>query len=117
MGAYVPGRGDIIWLLFTPHAGHEQRGRRPALVISPAGYNRKVGLALVCPITSTVKDYPFEVVLPDDLPAHGCVLTDQLRSLDWRARKAKWICAAPNDVLTETTSKILALVDPSGLVD
>jgi mRNA interferase MazF len=109
---YVPDRGDIIWLRFDPRVGHEQAGRRPALVISPKTYNSKVGLALCCPITSNVKGYPFEVVLPEGLEATGAILCDQLRSLDWRARKANRFCPAPQDVLQEATAKILALVDP-----
>jgi mRNA interferase MazF len=112
MAAYSPDRGDIVWLQFDPRRGHEQSGRRPALVISPRAYNRKVGLALFCPITSTVKGYPFEVQLPDGLEASGAVLCDQIKSLDWRARKARRICPAPAEVLEEATSRILALVDP-----
>lgn len=112
MASYAPDRGDIIWLHFTPQTGHEQSGRRPALVISPAAYNRRVGLALVCPITSNVKGYPFEVELPVGLKAKGAVLCDQLRSLDWRARSAARFCPAPPEVIEEATSKILALVDP-----
>lgn len=109
---YVPERGEIIWLVFDPQAGHEQSGRRPALVISPRAYNRKVGLALLCPVTSHVKGYPFEVLLPPGLEARGAILSDQLKSLDWRARKAKLICTVPREVLEETVARILALVDP-----
>jgi len=111
-GGYVPDRGDIVWLHFNPQAGHEQAGRRPALVISPKAYNRKVGLALCCPITSRVKGYPFEVELPQGLKAQGAVLSDQVKCLDWRIRKAARICRAPDEVLDEATAKILALVDP-----
>lgn len=110
--SYVPGRGDLIWLQFNPQAGHEQAGHRPALVISPVAYNRRVGLALCCPITSQVKGYPFEVALPSGLEVEGVILSDQLRSLDWRARKAKRICRVPNEVLDEAVGKLLALVDP-----
>ncbi len=109
---YVPERGEIVWLLFNPQAGHEQSGRRPALVISPRAYNRKVGLALLCPVTSSVKGYPFEVLLPPGLEASGAILSDQLKSLDWRARKARLICTVPREVLEETVARILALVDP-----
>ncbi len=84
--AYVPERGDLVWLDFDPRAGHEQAGTRPALVISPRAYNRKVGLALLCPVTSQVKGYPFEVRLPAGLPVQGVVLSDQLKSLDWQAK-------------------------------
>jgi mRNA interferase MazF len=88
---FVPERGDLVWLNFDPQAGHEQAGRRPAVVISPAGYNRLLGLALFCPITTRRKGYLWEVPLPDGLPVNGYILTDQLRSLDWRARRAEWI--------------------------
>ena len=112
MASYVPSRGDLVWLQFNPQAGHEQAGHRPALVISPSSYNRRVGLALYCPITSHVKGYPFEVLLPAGLGVEGAVLSDQLKSLDWRVRKARRIASAPADVLEETVGKILALVDP-----
>lgn len=112
MAEHVPERGDIAWLQFTQQAGHEQTGRRPALVISPRTYNRKVGLALVCPITSQVKGYPFEVLLPKGLKATGAILCDQIRSLDWRARRAERLCPAPREVVAEATAKIVALVDP-----
>lgn len=110
--AYVPGRGDLVWLQFNPQAGHEQAGHRPALVISPGSYNRRVGLAVCCPITSQVKGYPFEVALPSGFEVEGAILSDQLKSLDWRARKARRIGRVPNEVLDETVGKILALVDP-----
>src|SRR5437762_13948374 len=83
--AYVPERGDAVWLTLDPQAGHEQAGRRPALVLSPAAYNGRVGLALCCPITNQAKGYPFEVALPDGLAVSGVVLADQVKSLDWRA--------------------------------
>lgn len=110
--AYIPDRGDLVWLEFTPQTGNEQAGRRPALVISPKAYNGKVGLALFCPITSHVKGYPFEVALPEDSGVIGVVLADQLKSLDWRARKAKLIERASSDVLAMVTSRVLPLVVP-----
>ncbi len=110
--AYVPERGDLVWLEFNPRAGHEQAGHRPALVISPRSYNRRVGLALFCPVTSRIKGYPFEVVLPDTLDVKGAILSDQLKSLDWSARRAKRICGVPNEVLEEVTARILSLVEP-----
>lgn len=112
--SYVPARGDLVWLQFNPHAGHEQAGHRPALVISPSAYNRRVGLAVCCPVTSQVKGYPFEVLLPKGLGVEGAVLSDQIKSLDWRVRKARRIGSVPGDVLQETVGKILALVDPEG---
>lgn len=108
--AYTPRRGDIVWLEFSPQAGHEQAGRRPALVVSPAAYNRKVGLALCCPLTSQVKGYPFEVALPTELKARGVVLSDQIKSLDWRARKAKRFASAPQNVVDEVLAKLNALL-------
>lgn len=109
---YVPDRGDIVWLQFDPQAGHEQAGRRPAFVVSPRAYNRKVGLALFCPISSRVKGYPFEVVLSEGGKVQGAILSDQLKSLDWRARKASRFDRASDDVVQEVTGMILTLVDP-----
>lgn len=110
--AYVPERGDLVWLEFTPQAGSEQAGKRPALIMSPKTYNKKVGLALVCPVTSQIKGYPFEVRLPDGLEIGGVILSDQLKSLDWRARKAKLIERAPAALLQQVTSRVLPLLDP-----
>jgi mRNA interferase MazF len=107
---YIPERGDIVWLEFNPQAGYEQAGHRPALVVSPKEYNEKVGLALFCPITSNVKGYPFEVVLPDSHNVSGAILSDQIKSLDWRVRKAKQMASVPQDVLEEVLEKILTLL-------
>jgi len=107
---YVPDRGDAVWLAFEPHAGHEQSGRRPAVVISPRRYNGLSGLALLCPVTTQIKGYPFEVVLPPGLPIEGAVLSDQVRSLDWRARKASRICALPSATIDEVVGKLEVLV-------
>ena len=109
-GKYVPARGDVVWLQFNPQAGHEQAGRRPALVVSPRSYNKKVGLALFCPITSRIKGYPFEVELPEDLDVEGAVLSDQIKSLDWRSRKASLICVVQESVLVDVLAKISVLV-------
>jgi len=111
-GRRVPERGDVVWLEFNPQVGSEPAGHRPALVISPRAYNRKVGLALVCPITSRVKGYPFEVELPRGFRTKGAILCDQIKSLDWRARRATRLGSVPDPVLQEVTAKILALVDP-----
>lgn len=102
----------MVWLQFDPQAGSEQAGRRPALVVSPREYNGKVGLALCCPITSRAKGYPFEIALPEGLGIRGVILSDQIKSLDWRVRKAQIITSVPEDVLHEVTGRILALVDP-----
>lgn len=108
---YVPRRGDVIWLTFQPQAGHEQTGRRPALVVSPKSYNGKVGLVIVCPITRQVKGYPFEVALPPDLGVEGVVLADQVKSLDWRARDADFHCVVPAHVLDEVIAKLRVLIE------
>jgi mRNA interferase MazF len=106
----APERGDLVWLRFDPQAGHEQSGRRPAFVLSPGEYNRKVGLALICPVTSRVKGYPFEVVLPEGLPATGAILADQLESLDWEARRAEFICRVPEETVRGVQGRVMALV-------
>jgi mRNA interferase MazF len=103
---YIPQRGDVVWITLNPQAGHEQAGRRPAVVLSPAAYNSKVGLALLCPVTNQVKGYPFEVIIPASLAITGAILSDQVKSLDWRARNAELICALP----TKTTSEVLQKV-------
>ena len=107
---YVPHRGDIVWLDFTPQAGHEQAGHRPALVLSPEAYNDKTGLALCCPITSQVKGYPFEVLLPSDDVVTGVVLADQIKSLDWRARWARFAGQTSLRVVAEVQGKVDALL-------
>src|SRR6516225_8881616 len=98
--AYVPERGDAVWITLDPQAGHQQAGRRPALVLSPATYNGRVGLALLCPITNQAKGYPFEVVIPAGSPVTGVVGADQVKSLDWRARNAARIGAVQKEVVT-----------------
>jgi mRNA interferase MazF len=110
MGQYIPERGDAIWLTFDPQAGHEQAGRRPALVLSPAGYNGKVGLALLCPITSQVKGYPFEVAISEGPDISGVVLADQIKSLDWRVRRAELIGRLPDSVVIEVVGKLRTLL-------
>ena len=107
---YVPERGDVVWITLTPQAGHEQAGRRPAIVLSPASYNGKVGLAILCPITSHVKDYPFEVAIPDQLPVKGVILCDQVKSLDWKARKTERICELPDFVVLDVLARLRALL-------
>lgn len=93
----TPARGDLVWLDFDPQAGHEQAGRRPAIVLSEADFNEITGFAIVCPITNQVKDYAFEVMLPEGLPFSGVVLTDQLKSLDVKKRKIKVVGSVPID--------------------
>jgi mRNA interferase MazF len=108
--SYIPERGDVVWLAFNPQAGSEQAGRRPAIVLSPASYNGKVGLAIFCPITHQAKGYPFEVVLPKDLSVTGVVLSDQVKSLDWRSRHAQFACRVPEKSITEVLQKIATLI-------
>jgi len=108
--AYTPDRGDAIWITLNPQAGHEQADRRPSLVLSPAAYNRKVGLAVLCPITNQVKGYPFEVLIPHGLRVSGAVLADQVKNLDWKARQAKLICKLPAAVTNDTLRKLNTLL-------
>ncbi len=109
---YCPRQGDAVWISFNPQTGHEQAGHRPAIVLSPERYNRKVGLALLCPITSQRKGYPFEVALPEGLEAQGAILADQVKSMDWRIRKARFWCKLPAEVLLEVTAKVQVLITP-----
>lgn len=108
--SYVPQRGDAVWISLSPQSGHEQSGRRPALVLSPTSYNAKVGLALFCPITSQIKGYPFEVLLPPGLPVTGAVLSDQIKNLDWRMRNAELIVALPVKTVREVLQKLNTLI-------
>jgi mRNA interferase MazF len=113
-GAYTPERGDAVWITLDPQAGTEQAGRRPALVLSPSAYNGRVGLALLCPITSQAKGYPFEVPLPEGSSITGVVGADQVKSLDWRARKAARIGAVPEEVVTEVVRRLRTLLGEEG---
>ncbi len=108
---YFPKRGDLIWVDFAPQTGHEQAGRRPAVVISNSLYSRKVGLLMACPITSQRKHYPFEVLLPEGLPISGVILADQARSLDCKSRRAAFIGRLKEDALAETLAKLLAMLN------
>jgi mRNA interferase MazF len=108
---YCPKRGDIVWLTFNPQAGHEQAGHRPALVLSPEAYNRKVGLMLCCPITSHIKGYPFEVHIPQGQKVSGVVLADQVKSLDWKARQTSFCCTVPHATVHEVLNKLGTLID------
>lgn len=108
MSRYVPDSGDIVWLQFDPQAGHEQAGHRPALVLSPARYNQARGMMICCPLTSRIKGYPFEVVISEEPPS--AVLADQVKSLDWRARKATGKGKVSPAVLADVQAKIRALI-------
>lgn len=107
---YIPDRGDIVRINFNPQAGHEQSGRHPAVILSPACYNEKVGLVLLCPVTAKIKGYPFEVLIPDGYSVRGVVLADQVKSLDWRVRKAELFTKLPDDVINEVLGKIGTLL-------
>lgn len=109
----APHRGDLVWVDFTPQAGHEQAGRRPALILSPESYNRKTGLAIACPITSQAKGYPFEVSMPAGSPIAGVILADHVRSIDWRARHAERVGEAADDTLAEVLGKLTSLLADS----
>ncbi len=106
---YTPEKGDIVWLDFTPQSGHEQRGRRPAIVLSKKAYNQKIGLALFCPITSKEKGYPFEVKIVGK-KITGCVLSDQIKSLDWTERNIEYIEESNKDIIEEIIEKIELLI-------
>jgi mRNA interferase MazF len=108
MARYVPDQGDVVWLHFDPHAGHEQAGHRPAIVLSPAAYNGKTGLMLCCPMTTQIKGYPFEVLVSGRPPS--AALADQVKSLDWVVRKAKKKARATPEEMAELRAKVLALV-------
>jgi len=108
--SYVPERGDVVWLNFYPQAGHEQAGKRPAFVLSPATYNSKVGLALLCPVTNKIKGYPFEVDVPEGLKITGTILSDQIKSLDWKARNAAFICHLPKEIIDQVLTKAATLL-------
>jgi mRNA interferase MazF len=107
---YVPKCGDVVWITLNPQARHEQAGRRPAVILSPKGYNSKTGLAILCPITSQIKGYPFEVLLPEGLPVAGAILSDQVKSLDWRVREAKLIYTLPDKITSEVLEKLNTLL-------
>ncbi len=110
MRVFVPDRGDVVWLWFSPQAGHEQSGRRPALTISPRVYNEAAGLALFCPLTSKAKGYPFEVAIPPGVEVGGVVLADQVKSLDWEIRQAEYALTLPEPVVSEVLEKVRALI-------
>jgi mRNA interferase MazF len=107
---YVPGRGDVVWLDFEPHAGREPMKRRPALVLSPAHYNRAAGVALVCPITSREKGYPFAIQLPVGLAVQGTILSDQVTSFDWRVRRAAFITKASREITNSVIERLVSLL-------
>jgi mRNA interferase MazF len=112
--AYVPDRGDVVWIHLDPQAGREQAGHRTCLVLSPALYNGKTGLAVLCPITNQAKGYSFEVPLPEGFKTTGVVLADHIKSLDWRARKAEFRERLSESFVREVLDMTLALLNPEG---
>jgi mRNA interferase MazF len=108
--AYVPDAGDLVWLTFDPQAGHEQRGRRPALILSPHAYNSRARLAIACPITTQIKGYPFEVALPSGGAVTGVVLADHVKNLDWQARHVEFAVKAPAEVVTDVRERLRVLL-------
>jgi mRNA interferase MazF len=107
-GRYVPDTGDVVWISFDPQAGHEQAGHRPAVVLSPAAYNGKTSLMVCCPLTTQIKNYPFEVIVAGTRPS--AVLADQIKSLDWRKRRARRKGAISPAELSEVRAKVRALI-------
>ena len=107
---YIPERGDVVWITLNPQAGHEQAGRCPAIILSPSAYNDKVGLAILCPITNRIKGYPFEVPVPDGLPITGVILADQVKSLDWRARRAELACTVSAATVAAVLQRLSVLL-------
>lgn len=108
---YIPDRGDIVWLdLSLDESAPEQKERKPVLVISPKTYNGKTGLAIICPVKGKVKDYPFEVIIPEDSKIKGVVLADQVKSLNWKNRNAEFICKLDDGKFSEVVSKLLTLL-------
>ncbi len=108
--AYVPAQGDVVWIDFDPQVGHEQSGRRPALVLSRLGYNQRTGLAVLCPLTKQVKGYIFEILIPPGFPVTGAILADQVKNMDWKARNVSYVCTLPVDVVEQVVKKITALI-------
>lgn len=108
--SYIPDRGDVMWINLYPQAGHEQAGRRPVIVLSPAKYNGTVGMAILCPITTQIKGYPFEVKIPSDPKISGVVLSDQVKCLDWKVRKAEYICKLHSKIIEEVLKKLNTLL-------
>jgi len=110
--AYVPQRGDAVWLNLDPQSGREQAGRRPVLILSPLAYNSKVGLAVICPITNQAKGYSFEVEIPQGIKVKGVILSDHVKNADWRAREIVFICHLPESIVAEVIEKLTVLLKP-----
>ena len=109
--AYIPWRGDVVWINLDPQKGPEQAGHRPAVVLSRSDYNRKTRLAVICPITTRAKGYPFEVSIPEDVEVKGVILVDQIRCVAWQERRAAFICQIPVQTIKEVWQKIELLLE------
>ncbi len=109
-GDYVPERGDFVWINFSPQVGHEQSGKRPAIVLTEAEYNAKTGLMIACPITKHAKGYPFEVAVPKDSAVFGVVLSDHVKNLDWRGRNAEFVGKAGNELVAKVINTLGLLI-------
>jgi mRNA interferase MazF len=110
--SYIPEHGDVVWINFDPQIGHEQRGRRPALVLSHFSYNSRTKLAVFCPITNQAKGYPFEIPIPTGLEVNGVILVDQIKNLDWQERNAAFLCKMPSTVLQRVVTRLNTLIKP-----
>jgi len=110
MSEYIPEQGDAVWINMNFQAGHEQAGRRSAIVLSPGSYNNKVGLAIFCPVTNQIKGYPFEVIIPSGLKVTGAILSDQVKSLDWKIRNTEFYDKVPETVILEIFKKLGTLL-------
>lgn len=110
MASYCPEKGEVVWLDLDPQAGHEQAGRRPVFVLSPKEYNSKTGLAMVCPVTNQIKNYPFEVLIPVGLKVKGAILSDHIKTLDWKARNSSKICRLPDSAFEQVKENIFAIL-------
>ena len=108
--AFTPAQGDVIWIDFDPQTGHEQSGRRPALVLSRLSYNQRADLVVLCPLTRQVKGYIFEVLVPPGYPVTGAILADQVKNMDWTVRDAKYICTLPISLVEQVVKKIVGLI-------
>lgn len=108
--AFIPAQGGVVWIDFDPQAGHEQAGRRPALVLTLKGYNNRATLAVLCPITRQVKGYAFEVLVPPGFAVAGAILADQVKSMDWTNRNTTYLCTLPVHIVEQVVKKITALI-------
>ena len=110
MSNYIPNKGDFVWLNFDPQSGHEQKGRRTAIIVSKPLFNEKTGLAFACPITTKDRSFPFHLRIPEGLPVHGVVMIDQVKSIDYASRKVSFIAQAPKNLMDEILAILYAII-------